>query len=164
MNASETSIPTGLDRVKGLIAWWGISNVLDSAQVEAEPKQYQLLVVDLVKLFDEAAANQAQLLSAANEQFTRAFQELLRARRPPELMAAQSSLVIAFLESLAAQNKIWAELAQKVCACGSIVIGDAEVEACKHSGHSEPVSRPAKADPSIGNQGSQVMASGSGTP
>jgi len=91
MKASETSIPAGLDRIKGLMAWWGMPAVLEAGQIEAQAKRFQVLTVDLVRLFNEACSNQAQALSAANEQFARAFQDLLRARQPPELMAAQSS-------------------------------------------------------------------------
>jgi hypothetical protein len=138
MKASkETSIPAGLDRIKGLMAWWGMPNVLEAGQIEAQGKRFQVLVVDLVKLFNEASSNQAQALSASNEWFTRAFQDLLRAREPPELMAAQSSLVIGLMQSLAAQTKIWAELTQKLHNSCLAMVREAAAKTGEHVGRSE---------------------------
>jgi hypothetical protein len=147
MKASEeASIPAGLDRIKGLMSWWGMPSVLGAGQIEAQGQRFQGLVVDLVKLFNEASSNQAQALFAANEQFTRAFQDLLRAREPPELMAAQSSLVIGLMQSLAAQTKIWAELTQKLSDYCSTVAHKAVVEAGEHASRSEPAGKQAEAE------------------
>jgi hypothetical protein len=147
MKASEeTSIPAGLDRIKGLMAWWGMPNVLEASQIEAQSERFQVLVVDLVKLFNEASSNQAQALFAANERFTRAFQDLLSARQPPELMAAQSSLVIGLTESLAAQTKIWAELTQNLSDYCSTMAHEAVVEAGEHAGRSEPAGKQPEAE------------------
>jgi hypothetical protein len=147
MKASEeTSIPAGLDRIKGLMSWWGMPNVLEAGQIEAQGKRFQGLVVDLVTLFNEASSNQAQALSASNERFTRAFQDLLRAREPPELMAAQSSLVIGLMQSLAAQTKIWAELTQKLSDYCSTMAHEVVVEAGEHAGRSEPAGKQAEVE------------------
>lgn len=144
MKESESGIPTGLDRITGLLAWWGTP--LEAGQIEAQSERFQVLVVDLVKLFNEGSSNQAQALSAANERFTRAFQDLLTARQPPELMAAQSSLVIGLTESLAAQTKIWAELTQKLHDCCSTMIRESAVKAGEHADRSEPVGKQAEAE------------------
>ena len=147
MKASEeTRIPAGLDRIKGLMSWWGMPNVLEAGQIEAQGKRFQGLVVDLVTLFNEASSNQAQALSASNERFTRAFQDLLRAREPPELMAAQSSLVIGLMQSLAAQTKIWAELTQKLSDYCSTMAHEVVVEAGEHAGRSEPAGKQAEVE------------------
>ena len=146
MKASETSIPIGLGRINGLLAWWGMPSALEAGQIEAQAKQFQVLIVDLVKLFNEASSNQAQALSASNERFTRAFQDLLRAREPPELMAAQSSLVIGLMQSLAAQTKIWAELTQNLSDYCSTMAREAVVEAGEHAGRSEPAGKQAEAE------------------
>ena len=145
MKASEeTSIPAGLDRIKGLMAWWGMPNVVEAGQIEAQGKRFQVLMVDLVKLFNEASSNQAQALCASNERFTRAFQDLLRAREPPELMAAQSSLVIGLMRSLAAQTKIWAELTQKLSDYCSTIAHEAVVG--EQAGRSEPAGKQPEAE------------------
>ena len=146
MKGSETSIPTGLDRITGLLVWWGMPNALETGEIEAQAKRFQILTVDLVKLFNEASSNQAQALFAANESFTRAFQDLLRARQPPELMAARSNLVIGLMESLAAQTKIWAELTQKLSDCCSTMIREGAVKAGEHAGRSEPIGKQAEAE------------------
>ena len=128
------------------MAWWGMPNVLEAGQIEAQGQRFQVLVVDLVKLFNEASSNQAQALSASNERFTRAFQDLLRAREPPELMAAQSSLVIGLMQSLAAQTKIWAELMQNLSDYCSTMAREAVVEAGEHAGRSEPAGKQTEAE------------------
>lgn len=140
MKTSESSILTGLDRMNGLLAWWGMPNVIDAGEIEARTKRFQVLVVDLSKLLSEASSSQAQALSAANEQFTRSLRELLGARQPPEFMAAQSDLVTGFMESLAAQTKAWAELTQKLHACCSAMTHEAAPE----TGRRPPGAVPAK--------------------
>lgn len=128
MKSSESSIPMGLDRMNGLLAWWGIPNIIDASEMEARTKRFQVLVVDLNKLFSEASSTQAQAFSVANEQFTRDLQDLLSARQPSELMAAQSSLVTGLIGSLAAQTKAWAELTQKLHDCCSAMAHEAAPE------------------------------------
>lgn len=139
MKAAETSVPTGLDRMNGLLAWWGVPNAFDGSEMQARTKRFQVLVLDLNKLFNEASSSQAQALSAANEQFTRGLQELLSARQPPELMAAQSRLVTGLIESLAAQTRAWAELTQKLHDCCSATVREAAAEAGEHAGRPVPI-------------------------
>ncbi|MGE0333978.1 MAG: phasin family protein [Gammaproteobacteria bacterium] len=139
MKAADTSAPTGLDRLNGLLAWWGVPNAFDGSEIQAQTMRFQVLVLDLNKLFNEASSSQAQALSAANEQFTRALQELLSARQPPELMAAQSSLVTGLIESLAAQTGAWAELTQKLHGCFSAMVRGSAAEAGEHAGRPVPI-------------------------
>lgn len=129
MKAAETSVPTGLDRMNGLLAWWGVPNAFDGSEMQVRTKRFQVLVLDLNKLFNEASSSQARALSVANEQFTRALHEHLSARQPPELMAAQSRLVTGLMESLAVQTKTWAQLTQKLHDCCLAAAREAAAEA-----------------------------------
>jgi hypothetical protein len=129
MKTSETSIPAGLERMNGLLAWWGIPDLAEASGMEAQAKRFQGLVVDLNRLFSEASSSQTQALSAANEQFASALQELLGARQPSDLMAAQSNLMTGLVESFAAQARNWAELTQKLHDCCSATVREAVAEA-----------------------------------
>lgn len=96
-----TSIPAEVRRLNGLLTWWGLQSLADQ----------------LNRLLKEGSSNNAEIFSAANEQLTRALQEIVSARQPSELIAAQSHLVTSLRESFAAQARSWAELAQKFDAC-----------------------------------------------
>jgi hypothetical protein len=61
-------------------------------------------------------------------------------------MAAQSSLVIGLMQSLAAQTKIWAELTQKLSDYCSTIAHEAVVEAGEHVGRSESAGKQAEAE------------------
>lgn len=138
MKASEVGSPVGPDRVKGLLAWWGLPNIGREAGLEAQTNRLQAMVVDLNDLFREALSSQARAVSAADEQLTSALQDFLSAQRPPELVAAQSRLVTLLLSSVAAQAKALAELTQKVCNTCGVMVGEAAIESPKHSGSDLP--------------------------
>lgn len=158
MKASETSIPTGLERINGLLAWWGIPNLAEASGMEAQAKRFQVLVVDLNKLFSEASTRQAQALSAANEQFASALQELLGARQPSELMAAQSSLMTGLMESFAAQTRTWTELTQKLHDCCSATVREAVAEAGEHTSALGPIRSQAVAERPAGKSSGKRAA------
>lgn len=137
MKASENRVPTGLDRVNSLLAWWDVPRLIGASGMEAHAERFRL-VLDLTKFANEAFSSQAQALSAGNEQFGRALRELLSARQPPELMAAQSSLLTALMENLVAQTRLWAELTQKFYECCSAVTCEAASETGEHTRRPEP--------------------------
>jgi len=157
MKASE-STPTGLNRMNGLLAWWGIPDLVDASGMEARAKQFQVLVVDLNRLFSEASSSQARALSDANEQFARALQELLSARQPSELMAAQSNLVTGLMESFTAQTRAWTELTQKLHDCCSATVREAVAEAGERAGHSVPIGSQTGADQPAGKEARKRVA------
>ncbi len=145
---SEIGISAGLKRINGLLAWWRIPDFFEASQMEALAKRSQVLIVDLVKLFNEASSDQGQALFASNDRFTCVFQDLLKARQPQDLMVAQSSLLMGLMQSLAAQTKIWAVLTQKLSDCSSTMIREADVKADEQAGVAEPAGKQAAEDPS----------------
>ena len=127
VTASESELRPGLNRINGLLAWWDAAHLIGVSGMETQAKRLRI-VVDLNELFNEAGSRQAQALRTVNEQFARTLRQLLKVRQPPELMAAQSNLMAALMESLAAQTKIWAELSQKLCAYCSNIGHEADIE------------------------------------
>ena len=53
-------------------------------------------------------------------------------------MAAQSSIVVDLLESLAAQTKTWADLTQEVHGCCATMVRETAEEAAKQVGSAAP--------------------------
>ena len=132
------SLPTGLDRLNALLAWWGIPNELALGNMEEQTKRFQVLVIDLSQAFSEASSCQAKTLNATNGQLARSLQDLLRSRQPQELMAAQLSVVADLLESLAAQTKTWADLNQKVHSCCATTVREMAEEVAKQISGAAP--------------------------
>jgi hypothetical protein len=137
------SLPTALDRLNALLAWWAIPNGMALGNMEEQTKRFQVLVTDLNQAFSEASSCQAKTLNATNGQLARSLQDLLRSRQPQELMAAQLSVVAGLLESLAAQTRIWADLNQKVHSCCATMIRETAEEVAKQvSGAAPPKAQP----------------------
>jgi hypothetical protein len=107
--------------MNGLLAWWGIPGVSEASDMNARVKRTLALVADLNKIYREASSRQCEALSAANEEYVRALQQLLSARRPAEVVSAQSSLLSALVECFATQSRTWAELTQELGECCSAI-------------------------------------------
>lgn len=150
MKGSETNMSMGLNRMNGLLAWWGIPNTIGADAIEARSKRFQLLVAELSTLFSDASSSQVQAISDTNDRFSQALQELLSARQAPELMAAQSNLVVGLIESLTAQTQAWAELTQKLHTCCAAAVRDAAIETSERAalaGAQSDTRRPAGKEP-----------------
>ena len=104
--------------MNGLLAWWGIPGA-EGCAIDARTRRTLALVGHLNEVLREASSRQSEVLCAANDEYIRALQAMLKARQPAELITAQSRIVSAFMECFAAQTKACAELAQKLCANGS---------------------------------------------
>lgn len=152
MNATDTSIPNGLDRMNGLLAWWGMPSVADAGEFESQAKRCQALVVELNKLFLDATSGQTQALSEANEEFGRTLRDLLSAREPAELMSAQSRLATALMQTLATQTRAWADLSQQLYDCCMAVVGETATEAAKGAVSKAAAAR-SEGEGSTGEQG-----------
>jgi hypothetical protein len=152
MEALQINFPMALDRVSGLLAWWGIPNITEASEIEARAKRFHVLFDDLRKLFGEASSSQAQALSAANELFARSVHELLSAPPPPERIAAQSRLVAGFTESLAAQTKDWAELTQKVHGCCAVMVCESTEETAQQAGGTLPAATQGQSERPAGKE------------
>ncbi len=160
MNDRQPSIPTGMDRMNGLLAWWGMPNVVDPSELEALTKRCHALVVELNHLFNDASSGQAQALSTANEEYARALQELLSVRQPAEFMSAQSRLVMGVMEHLAAQTGAWADLSQKLYDCCSAMVRESAEEAGKRTGQTVPVRTQSEAVPPAAKEATKRSTQG----
>jgi len=114
--------------MNGLLAWWGIPGA-EGCAIDARTRRTLALVGHLNEVLREASSRQSEALCAANDEYIRALQAMLKARQPAELITAQSRIVSAFMECFAAQTRAWAELAQKLCANGSAGTSEKAIQA-----------------------------------
>lgn len=139
MMASDSSIPAEVRRVNGLLAWWGLADQSRASGMEAHARQLQTLIGDVNKLLSQASSNNAEELSAAKEQLTRALQVFLNVRQPSELIAARSHLVTSLRACFAARARSWAELTRKLDACCSGAPHEAAAEPAAGAGGLMPM-------------------------
>lgn len=147
MTVSESNILSGFDRLNGLMQWWGLSGPVEQGGFEVQTKRHQVLITELNNIASETSNYQFETLRTTSDQIALLLQELLRARAPQEMLAAQSDIVAGLLESLVVQTKVWAELTQKMHDCFNAVAGEIAEEIQERSGttvQSEPQSAPAK--------------------
>lgn len=158
MNASEEGSPQNLDRLSGLTAWWGVPNIANARAIDVRAKRYQGFVADLNRLFSEASSRQAQALAAANQQFAGALQDILSARQPPELIAAQSGLVKGLMESMAVQAKSWAELTWKIQGCCAAMVHETAAETRERAGQTKGGELPSRTDRAVAKESTKRSA------
>lgn len=130
MKRSKSETEGGLDRLNGLMAWWGFPNAAKGTGMTAPVMQFQVLLLELNKVLNEAASTQAQAFSAASQHVGRAVQAAMSARQPLELIDAQAKLIGSLIECFAGQSAFWADLTQKLgdCCTDSICKPDQEPE------------------------------------
>lgn len=117
MSGHETKMTNELDRVNGLLAWWGLPNTGDTIGIQARARRLQVLMVNLTSVLSDASSNQARAAVEANDRFHKAVRDFLNAREAPEILAAQSGLVRGLMENLTIQVQACTELTQKLRAC-----------------------------------------------
>lgn len=145
MNASESGGSKQFDPSRGPMAWWTLPDIANADAIDAQAKRYRGFLADLNRLFSEASSRQAQALSAANRQFAGAFQGFLSARRPPELLAAQSTLFKGLMESMAAQAKTWTELTWDLQNCCTAMVRETARDVPGSARQAEAVDLPKQA-------------------
>jgi hypothetical protein len=108
---------TATDRFAGLLSWWGMTDPAQAGPYEARLKRLQKFVAELQGAYGEAYGRQMEAMFSANEHFARAAQDLMRSRKPSDVVAAESALMSALMEEAAAQAQAWSELVQKLTDC-----------------------------------------------
>ena len=125
MNAKQDTLTAGTERLNGLQGWWGISMPGDSGTMTTQIKRLEQFAEDVQKTCGDAYSGEIGALFNSNDRAVRSFQELLRSRRPHEVLAAESEILATFLESASQQAKRWAELTQKLQECSAGMAHDA---------------------------------------
>jgi hypothetical protein len=113
MDARNESINPGLDRLNAMFVWWGIPNTNGNGQF-GQFKRFQAFTNDLGKVCSEAYSRQMGSLLDANGRIASSLQEFARCRQPPDVVAAELSVLATVLEQASLQAKASVELLQQV--------------------------------------------------
>jgi hypothetical protein len=115
--AKDGNITTGLNRLNALFTWWGVSNSYRNGDIDTPMKRLQACASDLQKSYGDAYGRQMQALFAANERLAGSLQELVRCRKPRDVIAAELDILATLLEGALVQTKAWVELTKNVQDC-----------------------------------------------
>lgn len=125
MNTKDDSLTAGVERLNGLLSWWGVPIAGGNGTIDSQIKRFQQFASDLQKTCSDAYSGEIAALFRNNDRLVRSFQDLLRSRRPQEVMAAESDILANFLEGASLHAKRWAELTQKLEECCAAMARDA---------------------------------------
>lgn len=103
-----------LDRMSGLLTWWGVPDWMGNNTVETQMKRFQAVASDLQKSYGDACGRQMDVLLAANERLAHSLQQVCRSRHPQDIVAAESNILAIFLDGIERQAQIWMDLTQRV--------------------------------------------------
>ena len=156
MNGQGSDIPTGIDRLNGLLAYWGMPGSASVGNAEAKTARMQTLVVGLNRAMYDASCSQLESLALTNKRLARSLRRLLRDGQRCELTAAQSRIAMSLQESQVEQTRAWADLTKTLSECYVAITRHAEGQAPAETG------RPARHGPRAGKprQASVRAASG----
>jgi hypothetical protein len=125
MDAKDDALTAGVERLNALLGWWGVPIASGTEMTDSQMKRLQRFASDLQRAYGDAYSSQVAALFSSNERLVRSFQDLLRSRRPQEVLAAESEILATFLEGASLHAKRWAELTQKLQECSAALAREA---------------------------------------
>jgi hypothetical protein len=143
MEAKENPFSTSMERLNGLMAWWGMPGPNGNGAVGRQIKRLQQFAADFQKTCADAYSGEMSAVLNSNERLGRSVQEFVRCRQPSEVLAAESEILVTLLEGASLQAKLWAELTQRLQECCAAVARDAAADLRQQA----EASAPAKGDP-----------------
>lgn len=128
MVTKDKGTPNGLEKLNNLFVWWGIPNANGNGHLEIQLKRFQTFASEMQKTCTEAFGDEMTALFAARERSVQAVQNLVRSRKPDEVVAAEAGILAALLEETALGAKRWAALAEHAHECCSALAKDVAKE------------------------------------
>jgi hypothetical protein len=114
MDVRHDEMTTGVDRLNGVLGWWGVQG---NRAIEGRLERFQQLSHGLHKAYYEANRNQMDVINATNDRVSHSVQGLIRSRTPDQLFVAEAEILTAFMEAASIHMKTWSELCQKIQGC-----------------------------------------------
>lgn len=114
MGAQDDPFDAGLERLKALMAWWGMPNADMKDVGEQQMQRFQSFVFDLQKTLTETYGREVDMLFSLNQRVAGLLQGLLQCRQPQEIFTILTDIQAAMLEGGLSQAKAWADLTQQV--------------------------------------------------
>jgi hypothetical protein len=117
MNAKDDPLTAGVERLNALLGWWGVPIASGNGVIDGQMKRLQQFASDLQKTCGDAYSGQMDALLTSNDRLARSFQDLLRSRRPQEVVTAELDILATFLEGASLNAKRWADLTERLQEC-----------------------------------------------
>lgn len=128
MEANETPLSTYIERLNGLMSWWGMPGPTGNTLLDHQMRRLQRFAADFQKSCTDAYCSEMEALVGGNERLSRSMLGLLQHRRPPEGGAVESEILAILLEGASHQTKRWADLTQKLQECCSAVTREVAID------------------------------------
>src|SRR3546814_12134469 len=94
MHGHESNVLNELERVNGLLAWWGHPDTGDTTDIRVRARRLQLLMMNQSKGPGDTSFNQTRAMFEANDRFHNALHGFLSARTAQEILAPRSDLLM----------------------------------------------------------------------
>ena len=120
MSRKNDALTEGMERLTALLGWWGAGTVGGTA-IEEQMKRLHQFAAELQTASAAAYSGQMDAMLATNDRLARSFEDLVRSRRPQEVLAAESEIFATFLEAASQNSKRWAELTQTLQDCSAAI-------------------------------------------
>lgn len=124
MATTQSITSTPVDRLNGLLAWWGVPDVMTGNAIEKRMKRFQAAASDLQKSYGDACDRQADVLIATNRRLAHSLQDACRSRHPRDIVAAESTLLAIVLDGIELQAQIWTGLTHEVLERCAALVGE----------------------------------------
>ncbi|MDA8093281.1 MAG: hypothetical protein M0T84_05100 [Betaproteobacteria bacterium] len=151
MEVKENPFSASVERLNGLMSWWGITVPTGNGPFDRQMKRLQQFATDCRKVCADAYCGEMDALFSSNERLGHSIQGLLRYRRPPELLSPESEILAILLDDASCQARRWVELTQKLQErCSAMTLDAASdlrqrtEEPVPMKGEGEPTQQPAK--------------------
>lgn len=125
MKTKDDALTAGVERLTGLLGWWGVPIASGNGMIDIQMKRLQQFAADLQKTYSDAYRSEMDALFSSNDRLARSFQDLFHSRQPQEVMAAESDIFATLLEDASLHVKRWTELTQKLQECCAAMARDA---------------------------------------
>ena len=86
MNAKDDALMAVVDRLNALLGWWAVP--IASGTMDSQIRRFHQFASDIQKICADAYSGQMGALFSNNDRLVRSFQDLLRCRRPQEVLTA----------------------------------------------------------------------------
>lgn len=130
MEGKREEITGGVDRMSGLLDWWGVQG---NQAVSERIKRFQELAAGLQHAYSETYAEELDALTATNDRLAKSVQGLLRCRKSDEFFTAQMDIFAGMMESASRQVTAWSELGRKIQRCCTTVASEAAEDMRHHA-------------------------------
>ena len=106
--------PSELDRLERLLKWWGAPAQSGTDFRQSQLHRFEAIVSELEKAVGEIAHNQEEALTQSRELLIQSLPTFVQSQDLNEVMAVQSKILTALMDSASTQVKTWMSFAERI--------------------------------------------------